>query len=333
MKKRIMPLEIVFSIVIIVIVISIIILICLQMKIEMQIINKNSEASLIASNILENMKTRSYDDIEKYIQEFSGIGVQKKIEDKLQNIIIYGDQFNEKFFGTEIPEEYTVEFDSENTSEFNIIKDVTVSVTFFVNGIAQVSEVNTVIEREKISECNKPVFNNEYFSNLNLNTHEYNIIPIKYSNINNSFVVTTKDDSEWYNYSAKKWAKVLIFSKYAEGMEDLFIDSNGIVKNSILYNKSNVDISNYIYVWIPNFSVKDNISYFRYGSGKKSIKMEFLYTNGNYLYLNKIAEEIKDISPECSFDGINGVWRKLSDEQDVYYNAFCQTKYGPIDLY
>ena len=62
MKKRIMPLEIVFSIVIIVIIISIIILICLQMKIEMQIINKNSEASLIASNILENMKTRSYDD-------------------------------------------------------------------------------------------------------------------------------------------------------------------------------------------------------------------------------------------------------------------------------
>lgn len=332
MRRKILPLEIIFSIIVIVIVITIIVLICLQMKLEMQIINKNSEASFIASNILENMKTRSYDEAEKYVQEFSGIGVAKKIENNLQNIIIYGDKFDEKFFGTEIPEGYTVEFNAEKISEFNILKNVTVSVSFWVNDVQKITELSTTFEREKISECNSPVIKDEYFNELDINTYEYNIIPIKYSKEQDAFVTTTKDDQEWYNYSSKKWAKVLVFSKYADGIQYLFIDDNGIVKNNINYNGYNVNIDNYIYVWIPNFSVKDNVTYFRYGAGKKAIRMEFLYENGKYLYLNKVSEEVKDISTNCSFDGRYGVWRKL-DSTDEYYNMFNSTQYGPINLY
>lgn len=86
-------------------------------------------------------------------------------------------------------------------------------------------------------------------------------------------------------------------------------------------------------MWIPNFSIEDNITYFRYNASKKAIKMEFSYVDGKYLYLNKVGEEIKDISNKCNFDGIYGVWKKLGDIEDEYYNNFNKTKYAPIKLY
>ena len=51
------------------------------------------------------------------------------------------------------------------------------------------------------------------------------------------------------------------------------------------------------------------------------------------MYLNKTAEEIKDISEDCNFEGISGVWKRLDDEDDVYYSNFNQTKYAPINIY
>ena len=33
----------------------------------------------------------------------------------------------------------------------------------------------------------------------------------EYSKDKKCFVTTTKDDAEWFNYSAKQWAKILIF--------------------------------------------------------------------------------------------------------------------------
>ena len=50
------------------------------------------------------------------------------------------------------------------------------------------------------------------------------------------------------------------------------------------------------------------------------------------MYLNKIGEEIKDISDECNFEGIYGVWRKIGDNQDAYYSNFNKTKYAPQRL-
>lgn len=332
MKKIFLPLEILFSIVIIVIFISIITLICLQIKSEVQIINKNSEASLILSNILENMNTRSFENIEKYIDDFSGIGVSKKIEDNLQNIVISGDEFSEKFFGTTIPKGYTLEVNLENNTYFDILKNVDLSIKYDIKGKSKVFEINTILEREKITECNKPILTDEYFLDVDINSLDYYIYPIKYSDNNDAFVITTKDDTEWYNYSSKKWAKVLVLPKNEE-LEKLFIDEHDKINYEVIKNNQKLKLEDYIYVWIPNFSKKENISYFRYGTGKKAIKMDFLYSNNKYLYLNKIAEEIKDISEDCTFDGISGVWRKLYDTKDSYYDNFNKTRFAPINIY
>ena len=332
MRERIIPLEIIFSLVVIVIVVSIITLICLQINLEIQIVNKNSEASLIASNILENMNTRSFENIEKYIEDFAGIGTSKKIEDNLQNIIIYGDEFTERFFGTEIPEGYTVEFSLANNLDFDILKDVDIEVSFFVKDKEQKFSLSTVIEREKITECNSPIITDEYFKELDIDSADYYIIPIKYSNSNKAFVVTTKDDPEWYNYSSKKWAKVAIFPNITN-LKELFIDEHDKINEKIEFEGETRNITDFIYVWIPNFSVKEGTSLFRYGTGKRAIRMSFLYSNSQYLYLNTVSEEIKDISEDCSFDGLYGVWRKLYDDEDAYYQSFNQTRFAPINLY
>ena len=332
MNKKIIPLEIVFSVVVIVIVISIITLICLQMNIDIKKIKNNSEASIIASNILENMNARSFEDIEKYIDEFSGVGVSKELEDKLQNIIIYGDEFVGKFFGTEIPSNYIVDFSLKDDTDFDILKNVDLKISYKGENNPTIIDLSTVIEREKITECNLPIITDDYFESLNINSKDYNIIPIKYSKNNNSYIITTRDDADWYNYSSKKWAKVIVLPQNSE-MEKLFIDEHDKINSEVIIDGKIVKIEDFIYVWIPNFSQKDNISYFRYGTGKNAIRMSFIYSNNKYLYLNRVSEEIKDISPECSFDGLYGVWRKLNDEEDEYYKNFNNTRFAPINIY
>lgn len=332
MKNKILPLEIAFSIVIIVIIVSIITLVCLQIRLEIEMINKNSEASLLVSNILENINTRSFENIDSYINELSGVGVSKNLENGLQNIIIYGEEYDGKFFGTDISEDFIVDFSIQNNSDFDILKDIDIEVSYRTRGGSKTYAVSTVIEREKISECNTPVLSDEYFESLNINSNDYEIIPIKYSKNNDSFVVTTKDDPEWYNYSSKRWAKVVIFFEN-ENLKELFIDEHEEVKQTVTVQNITFNIEDYIYVWIPNFSIKDEVSYFRYGTSKRAIRLDFVYSNNKYLYLNKVAEEIKDISEDCSFDGIYGVWEKLYNEEDEYYKNFNATRFAPINLY
>ena len=333
MKKNIVPIELLFSIIIVSIIIVIIVFVSVNIKIEIQNSNKYIEVSTIATNILENINSRTYDGVTEYVKEFAGVGVTKVLEENVQNIVIDGNEFNDTFFGVEIPNGYVLEFNAKKTNEsFDIIKEISLNIKYDINSKEENFNISTIIEKENIEECNSPIISDKYFEEFGINSDEYDIIPIKYSSNSECFITTNQNDYEWYNYSAKKWAKVLVFSRDAENLKDLFIDENGIIKNQINYDNIILDIKNYIYVWIPNFSIKDNISYFRYGTSKKAIKMDFQYVNNNYLYLNKVSEEIKDISKDCSFDGIYGVWRKLGEE-DEYYKNFNTTKYAPINLY
>ena len=332
MKKRIMPLELLFSFIIIISIIFIITVICLEIKAYSAKINGKTEMALIASNIMENIKTRSYDDVEKYLDELSYVGMTKKIENNVQYITIYGDEFSEKFFGTAIPKDFIIEFESENNAEgFNVQKKISIFI-YYNSNKADGFEISTIIERENINECNTPIISDEYFKEYSFSEKEYEFIPIKYSKDKECFITTTKDDTEWFNYSAKQWAKILIFDKNDENLKSSFINEDGTIEESIIFKAETLDVKNYMYIWIPNFSIKDDITYFRYKAGKKAIKNELSYSGGKYLYLNKIGEEIKDISEECNFEGIYGVWRKFGDEQDAYYSNFNKTKYAPQRL-
>lgn len=333
-NKKILYIELLFSLLIIIFTFVIITFLCLKMNEKIEIIIKNNEASNISTNIFENINSRTYDNISEYIQEFSGVGVTKKLDLDNQNIVIDGNLFNDTFFSTKIPNGYILEFNSENPSEdFDITKYITLNIKYKINNNEKKFEISTVIEKENIEECNRPIISEAYFTDLGFNSDDYEFVPIKYSETNNSYIVTSQNDVEWYNYSSKKWAKILVFSVVAENIRDLFIDENGIVKNEVIYGDMSLNVNNYIYVWIPNFSIKDNISYFRYGTSKRAIRLDFQYMNNKYLYTNRVSEEMNDISADCSFNGIFGVWRKLDDNDDPYYMNFNKTKFAPINLY
>lgn len=329
-NNRILILESLFSFFIIITISVIITLIVLKIKSESKIVNSNSEASIIITNILENMKSKKYTDIEEYINNLSILGISKQFEENDQIINVDGNLLEDKFFGTEIPKGYILNLRIHNLNEkFDIQK----SIKIILKNNLETLEASTILTRDIVDVCNKPQISEKYFNEFGISLEEYEVIPIKYSYKNNSYVVTTKGDDEWYNYYSKDWAKVLIFSKYGEDLKNQFIEENGNIKKQIKYNDYLLDLTNYIYVWIPNFSIKDNNSFFRYESSKNAIKQEMLYSNGEYLYLNSISDNIQDVSEKCNFNGINGVWRKIIDIEDVYLSTFNSTKFGPVNIY
>lgn len=333
-NNKIVYFEIIFSCIFACIMIFIISIIFANIYINSIKITKNAEATSIMVNILENMRKRTFNNFENYIDSLSIVGISKKIENDTQLIFVNGVECQEKFFGTDIPKDYnlTVEI-SKTDKNFDLAKNIDIIIYYRIFGKSYSLQMDTLIEREKIKEVNEPIINNEYFDLLNIDIDDYDIIPIKYSYELNSYVVTTVGDPEWYNYSSKEWAKIVAIAKEGYVQKDVFIDVNGKVSKQVDCNGTILNLENYMYTWIPNFSVKDNETYFRYSSGKNMIKMDYIYEADKYLYYYSVSDEIENISPMCSFDGTSGVWRSVLDVQDEYYKCFNNTKYGPINLH
>ncbi len=336
MKKnnKIVCFEIIFSCSLIFIMFIIISIIFANIYINSFKITRNAEATSIMTNILENMRKKTFYEFENYIDGLSIVGISKQIENETQIIFVNGNECQERFFGTDIPQNYNLIVEiSETDKNFDLAKNVSILISYNIFGKSYSLEMDTLIEREKIKEVNEPIINNEYFNSLNVNMDDYEIIPIKYSYDSNTYVITTAGDPEWYNYSSKDWAKVLVFKKNGNISKNTFIDFNGNISKKVVFDSITLNLYDYMYIWIPNFSVKDNKTYFRYAAGKNSIKMDYLYEEDKYLYFYSVSDEIENISSTCSFDGIYGVWKNVLDTQDEYYKNFNVTKYGPINLH
>lgn len=260
-------------------------------------ISKSAEATSILTNVIENMRKRTFKEFETYIDGLSIVGISKQIENQTQLIFVNGFECQDKFFGTDIAKDYNLVVEISNTdTNFDLAKNVDISISYSVFGKPHSLEMNTLLEREKIKEVNEPIINNDYFKLLNIDVENYYVIPIKYSYASNSYVITSEGDSDWYNYSSKDWAKVLVFPKDGEVQKENFTDLNGNVAKQINYNGRTLNLYDYMYVWIPNFSKKDNETYFRYASGKNAIKMDYLTEDKKYLYYYSVSEEIENIS-------------------------------------
>lgn len=83
------------------------------------------------------------------------------------------------------------------------------------------------------------------------------MVPVKYSNIYSSWVVTTEDDVEWYDYSAtaNQWANVML-------MDDLELEgmSNEAVRttNKEALKGKLVTKEGSSFVWIPRYTYKES---------------------------------------------------------------------------
>ena len=326
--NNMISIEIIFSVLIIVGIVSIIVYVSFALTSDTRKINNQAEATIILTNVLENINSRDYDNFTDYIDNLSILGLTKSIENEKQFIVVDGSMSTEKIFGVDLPDGYTLGLIIEDlNAEFDIIKKIDISITYDVAGLDEEVTMSTIIQKEMIDSCNEPNFTSEYFLEAGISETDYEIIPIKYNDSIGRFVVTTSADTEWYNYSSKEWATILVLPKRTSiDLKTIFIEATGII------NSQDEAIENYMYVWIPNFSHKNDQSYFRYGASKNIIKLDFKYIDGEYLYLNTVGEEVENVSEECSFAGINGVWRNINSD-DVYFEEFSKTKFGPINRY
>ena len=164
-NNKILILESLFSFFIIITISAIITLIVLRIKSESKIINSNSEASVIITNILENMKSKKYTDIEEYINNLSILGISKQFEESDQIINVDGNLLEDKFFGTEIPKGYIVNLRIHNLNEkFDIQK----SVNIVLKNSLETLEVSTILTRDVVDVCNKPQISEKYFNEFGI---------------------------------------------------------------------------------------------------------------------------------------------------------------------
>lgn len=272
-SNKIIYFELVFSFIFISVMILIFSIAFVSIYMNSLRISKNAEATSVVTNVIENMRKRTFKEFESYIDGLSIVGISKQIENEIQIISVNGMECQEKFFGTDIPSSYNLMLEISNTdNNFNLAKNVNITISYSILKNRYSLEMETLIEREKIDRVNVPIISNEYFNLFDISLEEYDIIPIKYSATTNSYVETNTGDPDWYNYASKEWAKVLVTPKKIEFNKDNIIDFNGNVLNTFNLNGEQIDINRFIYTWIPNFSVKDNETFFRYAARKKCNK-------------------------------------------------------------
>lgn len=89
-----------------------------------------------------------------------------------------------------------------NENKLDLVKQITMSVTYKLGGKDQKVEIKRIKSREKLISPNKPDL-----SLVPLEAGE-NAYPIK--EINENYVVCNQNDSNWYNYQNNKEAKVIV---------------------------------------------------------------------------------------------------------------------------
>lgn len=141
-----------------------------------------------------------------------------------------------------------------NVEEQKSKKKVTIEISFNVGrSSTETIKMEKMKEKEILISLNKPVL-------------EEDMVPAKY--VGSELIKTNIDDSEWYDYSNKKWA-------YA-----------------VLNNNSEM-----IYVWIPRYAFSDNDIKFLYGKGNR-----FVNNKGN---LETLSSEYSIVG---NFINKEGIW-------------------------
>lgn len=172
-----------------------------------------------------------------------------------------------------------------NTYKFDLVKEITMKVSYKLGNKDQVIEMKKVKQREILETPNRPDL-----SMINLQEGE-KLYPIK--NINNEWKVCDQRDNTWYNYENGNWAIVFKTTKDLEIGEQ--IDVNNLAENEA------------IYAWIP-----------RYAYDSTNNKITFLYSNSNKFVqvieesstLEQIDENLYTVSQDFSSAGkaVEGIW-------------------------
>ncbi len=266
-----------------------------------------SAATRIATQLIENIQSMSYDEL---VYRCSN------------NYNYVSPETDGRIFGVNVPVGYSAEvLAPEITSnELDIIRDVTVNVTYTISNNTKTITLYTKKEKEFLEQTNKPDLN------LIKDYSDSDYYAIKYEN--GSYIVTATSDSDWYNYDNGYYALLL--------------------KTSTSYNYGDTvksgEITSGLFVWVPRYGL-DNNSNLAYCYGASNYQIMFsLYDNLVYGYMlvgtgNEDNYTIAQIDSyvDNTFeenDGLTGVWYQpynISENDSVTTSAYeALTQINPI---
>lgn len=192
-----------------------------------------------------------------------------------------------------------------NTDKLDLVKEITMSVTYKLGDKDQTIEIKTAKSREKLEVPNKP-----NLDKLAITERQY-IYPIKY--VNENWKVTSKDDTNWYDYNRGLWGTVVVTTTQ-KSIGDVITKTDGT-----------------IYLWVPRFEYSPNPN-----SEDKHV-VNFLYKNTNKRIVVKEGitriedrelKSVKDSIPNEFIQNENtGVWITKGDLSHDPYLFLNKSKY------
>lgn len=192
-----------------------------------------------------------------------------------------------------------------NTDKLDLVKEITMSVTYKLGDKDQTIEIKTAKSREKLEVPNKPDLDK-----IAIIEGQY-IYPIKYANGN--WKVTSKDDTNWYDYNRGLWGTVVVTTTQ-KSIGDVITYADGT-----------------IYLWIPRFEYNPNLN------SEDKYVVNFLYKNTNKRIVVKEGitriedrelKSVKDSIPNEFIQNENtGVWITKGDLSHDPYLFLNKSKY------
>ncbi len=140
------------------------------------------------------------------------------------------------------PQVQIVVYQPNGNNEQDFVKTIQVTIQYTVGKKTEQVNLQTIKTKEKFTIPNKPEIAD-------------NKVPVKYD-ASHQLVQTSEKDSDWYQYTNKKWAMAVLKSD---------ISDNGKVKTGAI-----------VYVWVPRFAYSGKTVEFIYGNQTKTVNK-----NGN----------------------------------------------------
>lgn len=194
-----------------------------------------------------------------------------------------------------------------NTDKLDLVKEITMSVTYKLGDKDQTIEIKTAKSREKLEVPNKP-----NLDKLAITGGQY-IYPIKY--VNENWKVTSKDDTNWYDYDRGLWGTVVVTTTQ-KSIGDVITKADGT-----------------IYLWVPRFEYTPNPN----SESEDKFVVKFLYKNTNKRIVVKEGitriedrelKSVKDSIPNKFIKNENtGVWITKGDLSHDPYLFLNKSKY------
>lgn len=354
-QKGITAADVTISALIILVAVSVIGMVYTNLVITSRGVDRKAEATRIATNIIENISSMYYDEIEEELNTLSDDGIAiKTIETDYTNYHIANGQGEVELFNVNILNGYEADiiinnvFGSENENDgLDLVKKVTVQVSYLLNGISQNVNIEQTFKREAVRECNSPVINDSSFESFDVNmdnciywyenaqnfSGDYIICPIEYDVQNELYKLVPSsvfmNNKRWYSYSNKQWARVLILTP---GQYGNVVDS----QNNVISDNSALT-SNRSFLWIPKFGIDTSGKlYFKFKNTDLGILNSYYSSTPapDFIYYYIDTEDSVSWSDSylLNFGNENGKWVSYSDLGTSGTEAYWlnQSKYGPL---